>query len=278
MSNILPPSESVLAELGINSEAIKLIQPHWKRTHYRAVVNWLTKYKPNPDANNLEKVRGYLEAFHHLCEVEAWEEADKILFTRLNTPTEQELHKQLGTWGYYREQTHLYLNILNKLSPRLNWIFLHSLGTTYYSLGKPTEAIKYYQQALKIAQEIPNHHWEIVSIEGLGMVYHHSLGNYEEAIKYYLKSLRLSSRILHRLGETTALSSLADTYSSKGDYTKAIDYYQQALRFAREIQQPRWEIAALGGLGDVYDRLLKDYEKAIDYRLQSLGRVINSTR
>lgn len=108
MNNITPTGESVLADIDIDSAAIKFIKPSWKRTHYRAVVNWLTKYKPKPDASNLEKVRGLVEAFHHLCEVEDWEKAEKILFTRLDTPTNEELHNQLNTWGYYREQIELY--------------------------------------------------------------------------------------------------------------------------------------------------------------------------
>ena len=89
--SIIPPSELILAELGINSPYLSEL-PLNKLDHYIAVINWLTDYKPRPDDSNLEKVLGYLEAFHHLCEVEAWEQASKILFIRLNTPTSEVLH------------------------------------------------------------------------------------------------------------------------------------------------------------------------------------------
>lgn len=120
--DLTPPGELILVELGIEPASVKSIKPS-RRTHYIAVINWLTEYKPQPDASNLEKVRGYLEAFQHLCEVQAWEAAIKILFTRLNTPTYEELHEQLNTWGYYRVQADLYNRLLNKLSPSLDAIF-----------------------------------------------------------------------------------------------------------------------------------------------------------
>ena len=64
--NITPSSESILAELGIEPTKLKSIKPRWKRTQYRAIINWLTKYKPLPEASNLEKVKGLLEGFFHL--------------------------------------------------------------------------------------------------------------------------------------------------------------------------------------------------------------------
>ncbi|NER07969.1 MAG: hypothetical protein F6K17_38175, partial [Okeania sp. SIO3C4] len=51
---------------------------HWQLGQWVAIRNWLTKYKPKQNANNLELVKGYLQAFQHLCELEEWELAYKI--------------------------------------------------------------------------------------------------------------------------------------------------------------------------------------------------------
>lgn len=116
--NLTPSGEFVLEQLGINPNNLRADFPtRWQRLHYRAVVQWLTLYKPNPDATNLEKVMGYLEAFYHLCKVEDWERASEVLTIRLDTPTNEELHNQLNTWGYYRELIELYSTMLSKLSP-----------------------------------------------------------------------------------------------------------------------------------------------------------------
>jgi hypothetical protein len=61
--NILPPGEEMLQKLGFDAKQLKLIKSPKKRSNYRAVINWLTKYHPNPNFSNLEKVKGSLEAF-----------------------------------------------------------------------------------------------------------------------------------------------------------------------------------------------------------------------
>jgi 3'-phosphoadenosine 5'-phosphosulfate sulfotransferase len=54
----LPDSQSVMNYLEINLDALKHSQLlHWQKARYRAVVNWLTKHKPSPNAFNLEQVR-----------------------------------------------------------------------------------------------------------------------------------------------------------------------------------------------------------------------------
>ncbi|GAB4191229.1 MAG: hypothetical protein Fur006_34170 [Coleofasciculaceae cyanobacterium] len=68
----------------------------WRKAHYTAAQMWYRTYEPEPDASNLEQVQGYLEAFHHLCEVEDWEQASKILVIPLDTATKDALVNQLG--------------------------------------------------------------------------------------------------------------------------------------------------------------------------------------
>jgi hypothetical protein len=55
-----------------------------ERANYRAVRNWLTKYQQKNEATNLEKTRGFLESFYHLCKVAAWEEATEIMLLSVN--------------------------------------------------------------------------------------------------------------------------------------------------------------------------------------------------
>lgn len=122
-NNLTPSGDWVLEQLGINRHTLRADFPtREQRLQYRAIVQWITDYKPKSDTN-LEKVKGYLEALNHLYHVEDWERASKILFIRLNTPTNQELHDQLDTWGYYSKQIYLYSRIVGKISPSLDTIF-----------------------------------------------------------------------------------------------------------------------------------------------------------
>lgn len=97
-TNVTPSGDLVLEQLGINPNNLHIDFPtREQRLQYRAVVQWLTDYNPNSDATNLEKVKGYLEVFDHLCGVEDWERGSKIISAPLNTPTNSELHKRLWT-------------------------------------------------------------------------------------------------------------------------------------------------------------------------------------
>jgi hypothetical protein len=107
----------ILAHLGLVAEngQQEVISPT-QRAHYRATKNWLTQYRPVDREGNLSRVRGFLEAFHHLCEVEAWEKATELLLLRIHSINQQlqgsltdPLHLQLGRWGHYRTQIQLYL-------------------------------------------------------------------------------------------------------------------------------------------------------------------------
>ncbi len=88
-----------------------------QKAHLPSAYYGLKMYAPEPNASNLEKVRGYLEGFHHLCEVGDWRGAGEILCIRLDTPMNEELHNQLRTWGHYPEQLELYSRLLGKLNP-----------------------------------------------------------------------------------------------------------------------------------------------------------------
>ncbi|MBC1238648.1 pilus assembly protein PilF, partial [Nostoc sp. 2RC] len=131
IANIVPTGELLLAELDIDPS--NLTVPSGQLDDYIAVINWLTDYEPNPDAPNLEKVRGCLEAFHHLCQVEAWVKASNLLFTRLNTIEKEELHNQLNTWGYYHEQYDLYTKLLELLEGGLKTLFIKDTTNIFYN-------------------------------------------------------------------------------------------------------------------------------------------------
>jgi tetratricopeptide (TPR) repeat protein len=140
-------------------------------SHIRWAFYYLKIYEPQPKTDNLEKVSHYLEAFHHFCELAAWEEAWQVLFIRCDTPTREKLHNQLETWGYYRLQIELYNQLLGKLDSRFDGICYTGLGNAYYSQGDYTRAIKSRKEALKIAREIGDREGIGTILGNLGLVY-----------------------------------------------------------------------------------------------------------
>ncbi|HBE60525.1 MAG TPA: Fis family transcriptional regulator [Cyanobacteria bacterium UBA11149] len=146
---------------------------------------------------------------------------------------------------------------------------LANIGLAYHSLGNYSKAIEYYQQSLNIAREINNRLGEGQTLTSLGNTYQ-SLANYTKAIEYHQESLNIAREINNRLGEGQSLGNLGNAYQSLGDYRKAIEYHQQSLNIAREIKNRIGEGAALGNLGLAYESL-GDYTKAIEYHQESLN-------
>jgi hypothetical protein len=129
-----------------------------KASEYIASWIWQTIYQPQPDAPDSEQLRGYIESLHHLCEVEAWEEASKILlFTRTDKFNNRALYTQLLVWNS-EEIIELCSRLLSKLTPSMNAIFLKLLGNAYYLQGDYYQAIEYHQQSLTIVSKIVERH------------------------------------------------------------------------------------------------------------------------
>jgi len=206
-----------------------------EQSHIRKAFYNLNYYEPRDDSN-IEKVQGYLEAFHHLCELSEWGEATKILWIRMDTPTQEELDNQLGIWGYYRETIELYSRLLGKLKP-------------YSKLGGNL-----------------NDFWNSICLNGLGNAYNR-LGEYQKARDYYEQIIvRERGDIYNIYIAGCGLGNLGTSYCDQGQYQKAIDYFQKHLEIARKIgdRDRLQEVYALGNLGNAYN-YLKQYQKARDY-------------
>ncbi|NER02384.1 MAG: tetratricopeptide repeat protein [Okeania sp. SIO3C4] len=287
MNNITPKIELVLEKIGLESATIKSIKPPWKRSQYHAVVNWLTEYKPHANTFNLEKVKGYLEAFYHLCQAEDWNRASKLIFIRLNTPTKEQFHKQLYTWGYYQRQVEIYTQILSfsQLSLQTKATVLTNLGKANIALVNFDQAIKYLKQSLTIAQEIKSPEEEEEARRNLGRAYLSKgnfaagkdlVGNFDAAVKfdrawnYFQQSLKISRKIKDSYREGRALGEIGTFYGVSQKYDQAICYYQKQLAIGKQIQNLSLEARAKCNLGIVYCKL-KDYEQAIKFSQSSLA-------
>ncbi|MBD1881361.1 tetratricopeptide repeat protein [Coleofasciculus sp. FACHB-T130] len=258
--SITPPGNLILTELAINPPYLAASVLDSKLDDYIAVVNWLMKYKPKPDATNLEKVRGYLEAFHHLCEVENWRRASDILSIRLNTPTKDELHIQLGIWGYHQERIELYKRLLGKLNLRVNARLLGNLGNAFLSFGDYHQAIEYLKQYLTIVRTRGDRSGEAETLGNLGIAYK-SIGDYPHAIDYHQQHLAIARETGNLTGEATALNNIAVVHYYLGNFTQANNNYKQVLSKLEEIRDDEIIGKVIGNLGNTLIEL-KDYLQA----------------
>lgn len=206
----------------------------WKVAENLAATLWLTHYQPQIDDSNLEKVRGYLEAFYHNCNIKSWVLVPTIFVYNLNTSTNNQLHWQLGVWGYYQEQ------------------------------------IQIYKKFLELAEWVGDPYWIGNALGGLGNTYY-SIRDYPQALEYFEK--KLSSTInKDRKGKGEVLGSIASVYRSIGKLSLAINFCEQAIKIFREENFLNEELLSLGNLGNIYLDL-RDYKQAIKYYKESLEKI-----
>ncbi len=240
--------------------------------HYIAVENYLMDDdEPPSNVSHLDKVRGYLEAFHHLCKVEDWQRAKAVIGCQLDTPTREELHLQLGTWGYYKEQSVLYKTFLQKLQdlhPFYKIAFLHGQGNIFYANGLYSEAINFYKKALEFLQILPNFQQEGVILNNIGLSYL-KLENYDQAEDYFWRRLVIAWRNKELEQEGATLNNLGLIHHANKEYYKAIKYQNRSLSILIITGDKLGEGTVLGSLGTNYSGL-GDYSKAFEYQQQHL--------
>jgi tetratricopeptide (TPR) repeat protein len=238
------------------------------RGSYREIVNWLNLYQPGVNSSKIERVRGYLEAFRHFCDLADWENANRIISLQVNTSTSQKLLEQLGTWGYYGEQISLCEKLLGRLNQTADFRLRSCLGNAAYIHGNYDLAIQYFQQSLQVANQSDARNEMAAALNSLGTVYN-VLGNYGQAIEYYQQALSITREIGNRLEEGYTLGNLGLAYNFLGNYEQAVAYCQQALTISREIGDRHSEENMLGNLGIAYASLA-NYSQAVEYHQYQL--------
>lgn len=145
---------------------------------------------------------------------------------------------------------------------------LGNLGIVYWNMGEVEKSTRYYQDALVIAREIGDLNGQSRHLTNLGVA-NADLREMERAITYHKQALEIARETGYRLLEASILGHLGVVHSKLGQATIAAGYFEQQMGIAREIENRREEGSALGNLGLVHKNL-GDWGKAIGYYEQYL--------
>jgi tetratricopeptide (TPR) repeat protein len=265
-NSYLQTGRALFTQLDINLDEV----PFEQLSNYTAVEYFLTvEDEPSSDTTNLEKVKRYLESFHHLCKVEDWERANYILFSGFNKPSNQSLTTLLHSWGYHTERIELHNQLLGKLNDQVNVACLRNLGNSYMLLGQHEKTINLYQESLILARKIGDRHGEWSTLRVLSNFYY-SRGDYSKAIEFYEHFLSLSEILEEPQGKAEALMALAGANHFLGKAQKAIKLFDECFAYIQTLDNQPKKIYLLGSLGNMFN-LIEEYDKAIDCYRQSLS-------
>lgn len=251
----------------VSYDLLKQDESTWETAERKAADQWLTAYQPAPDASNLEKVRGYLEAFYHFCEIEDWETVSDI-YNCQSIVTSHTLNTQLFIWGFFKELMDMSRRLVDNITSKTKSRCLTHIGNCYRIFGGMEESVKYQNEALEFARITGDRYSESLALGDLGIVYQ-CLGNYEWALDFFQKALNIAQEISAFQWQASCLGNLGVVYSLMGQSEQAIDLHQQHLTISREIGARQNEGDALCNLGMI-NQGLGQYEQAIDYSQQHL--------
>ncbi|NEQ75465.1 MAG: CHAT domain-containing protein [Okeania sp. SIO2C9] len=146
---------------------------------------------------------------------------------------------------------------------------LSLLGFAYNAVGQNEKAVEFLQQSLVISLEIGNRRMEVNSLNLLGDGYY-NLKQYQQAIEAHQQLLAIARETNDRSQEASSLNKLGVAYKNLKEYKKAVELYQQSIVIAAEIGDRKSIAGSLTNLGNAYD-FLGEYEKAIKAHQQSVA-------
>jgi tetratricopeptide (TPR) repeat protein len=142
-------------------------------------------------------------------------------------------------------------------------------GNIYRDLAQLSTALKYYENALVITEELEDHLSQSVCLFSLANI-HYDLYDYESALDYALKSLAIFRSFNDSVRLLQLNNTLGNIYFKMNDYEEALTYFKQN---ADQNEPDTLAYAtAISGMGKVYYKMhnFKDAENHLqDALLQS---------
>ena len=220
----------------------------------------------------------------------------------------QNLTEPLHRWGFINLIRGLNEETVESATGVVKAAALHHLGIIHQDQGRYEEAVKMYQESLKIKEEQGNKSGIALTGWGLGMIYaergkydkaienyeksleifedldekkniagilhqlgviHHTQGRYEEAEKLYQESLKIKEELGDKSGIASTLRQLGMIHQDQGRYEDAHKMYQDSLKIEEELGDKKGIASTLHQLGIIhYDQ--SRYEEAMKMYQESL--------
>jgi len=157
------------------------------------------------------------------------------------------------------------------------------IGNAYFGQSDYPKALEYQFKALKIHEAL-GHEKGVGNILGnIGNIYSDQK-NYAKALEYYLKSLKVGRKLGNKYDISIDLRNIAIVYTNMGNAAKSLEYSMMALVVSKELGndlETANNLISVGSAlqsqadsalraGKSYIELKEQYDKAMDYFLQSV--------
>ncbi|MDG5492040.1 DUF2225 domain-containing protein [Psychroserpens sp. SPM9] len=161
------------------------------------------------------------------------------------------------------------LKLKEKLGIKNNEGLLYNIGNIYADTGEYKKALENFEKALKINRETNDSQGILNNLNSIGNVYYMQ-GNYPLALKYHGESLKVAKRANDSIGIFQSYINTGNLYRMQNLNDKSLTFYNKALAIKTAHYNTR-NITALKNniAGIYYDD--KDYKTAITYFKESIA-------
>lgn len=135
----------------------------------------------------------------------------------------------------------------------------NNIANIYQTKGDANSALTYYEKALELALQVPNHKAQGIAYNNIGKLYFNELNQPEKALEYLTKGLEVREQN-GDLGEVArSLVILSNFHFQQKEYAKGQQYAQRAIEIGKKI-------GSLDIQGSAYSRLSEIAEANGDYQ------------
>ncbi len=125
---------------------------------------------------------------------------------------------------------------------------LLSIGRAHYLLGEYRSSLRYYQDALNVAEEIGEKGFIADSLNNIGVLYY-VWGEHDLALEYYLKTLDLRLEANDQRGVAHCYNNIAGVHNTAGRLESAMEHYHLALDIYHDLGELLYETGTMNNIG-----------------------------
>ncbi len=196
-------------------------------------------------------------------------EEDKIGFNILIGNCYYFLSKLNQAEKHFKES----LNVLKRAENKITKLpaksaALGNIGNIYHNLGKPDEALEYYQQALEINRKLGYEQGTAHNLNNIGTLYN-ELGKHDEALKYQEEALEISKKFKDEQAIANSLTNIGTIYTDSGKPEEALKLFQETLEINKKNKYQEGIANVFNNIGLAHSKL-RETDQALDYYHKAL--------
>lgn len=212
-----------------------------------------------------EAIKVYEKCLHDL----SIPEEDKIGFNILIGNCYYFLSKLNQAEKHFKESLNILKRAENKMAKlSLKSTALGNIGNIYHNLGKPDEALEYYQQALEINRKLGYEQGAAYNLNNIGTLYN-ELGKHNEALKCQEEALEISRKFKDEQAIANSLTNIGIIYTDSGKPEEALKLFQEALEINKKNKYQEGIANVFNNIGLAHSNL-RETEQALNYYQKAL--------